>query len=109
MITYKMSESTANIEMNVSEVTVDPEVTAVVPEVTAAPEIKLNEVGVNVTLEFLVNVRNILEVCTARSAWKMNELSSIGRLYDSINEVIKNKVTEIKPPTEAPGLTTISE
>jgi hypothetical protein len=83
MITYKMSESNNNVEMNVSEVESD-----------VVKEVKLNEVGVTVTLEFLVNVRNILDVCTTRSVWKSNELSTIGRLYDGINEVIKNKVAE---------------
>jgi hypothetical protein len=86
-----MSES-KNIEMNVTEV--------VTAETAPPPEIKLNEIGVNVTLEFLVNVRNILDVCTTRSVWKSNELSTIGRLYDGINDVIKNKVAEIKPDTE---------
>jgi hypothetical protein len=83
MITYKMSESNNNVEMNVAEV-----------ESAEVKEVKLNEVGVTVTLEFLVNVRNILDVCTTRSVWKSNELSTIGRLYDGINEVIKNKVAE---------------
>lgn len=84
-----MSES-KNVEMNVSEV-----------ESAEVKEVKLNEVGVTVTLEFLVNVRNILDVCTTRSVWKSNELSTIGRLYDGINEVIKNKVAEIKPAASA--------
>ena len=93
-----MSTNT-NIEMNVSEVSVVDEVAAA-PEV--APEVKLNEIGVTVTLEFLVNVRNIIDVCTTRSVWKTNELSSIGRLYDGINEVIKNKVEELKPLPSVP-------
>ena len=98
-----MSES-KNVEMNISDVAA-PEVAA--PEVAAAPvEIKLNEVAVTVSLEFLVNVRNILDVCTTRSVWKSNELSTIGRLYDGINDVIKNKVAEIKPAT---GLATVPE
>jgi hypothetical protein len=87
MITYKMSESNNNVEMNVSEVAAE------------VKEVKLNEVGVTVTLEFLVNVRNILDVCTTRSVWKSNELSTIGRLYDGINEVIKNKVAEASVET----------
>jgi hypothetical protein len=87
MITYKMSESNNNVEMNVSEVADE------------VKEVKLNEVGVTVTLEFLVNVRNILDVCTTRSVWKSNELSTIGRLYDGINEVIKNKVAEASVET----------
>ena len=99
-----MSESNNNVEMNVSEVDA-PEVAA--SKVDAAPvEIKLNEVAVTVSLEFLVNVRNILDVCTTRSVWKSNELSTVGRLYDGINEVIKNKVAEIKPAT---GLATVPE
>jgi len=106
-----MSE-TKNIEMKVTEVT---EVTEVTVDPSAAPaaaapappvEIKLNEVAVTVSLEFLVNVRNILDVCTTRSVWKSNELSTIGRLYDGINDVIKNKVAEIKPAT---GLATVPE
>ena len=89
-----MSES-KNVEMNVTEV-----------ESAVVKEVKLNEIGVTVTLEFLVNVRNILDVCTTRSVWKSNELSTIGRLYDGINDVIKNKVAEIKPAT---GLATVPE
>jgi hypothetical protein len=83
-----MSESN-NVEMNVVEVADE------------VKEVKLNEVGVTVTLEFLVNVRNILDVCTTRSVWKSNELSTIGRLYDGINEVIKNKVAEASASAEA--------
>jgi hypothetical protein len=83
-----MSKSN-NVEMNVVEVADE------------VKEVKLNEVGVTVTLEFLVNVRNILDVCTTRSVWKSNELSTIGRLYDGINEVIKNKVAEASASSEA--------
>ena len=85
-----MSESNNNVEMNVAEV-----------ESAEVKEVKLNEVGVTVTLEFLVNVRNILDVCTTRSVWKSNELSTIGRLYDGINEVIKNKVAEASTEASA--------
>ena len=84
-----MSESN-NVEMNVTEITA----AAAAAASPAAPEIKLNNIGVTVNLEFLVNVRNILDICTARSVWKSNELSTVGRLYDGINEVIKNKVAE---------------
>jgi len=98
MITYKMSESNNNVEMNVAEVESD-----------VVKEVKLNEVGVTVTLEFLVNVRNILDVCTTRSVWKSNELSTIGRLYDGINDVIKNKVAEIKPAVKETNLATVPE
>jgi hypothetical protein len=97
MITYKMSESNNNVEMNVSEVADE------------VKEVKLNEVGVTVTLEFLVNVRNILDVCTTRSVWKSNELSTIGRLYDGINEVIKNKVAEASASAEATVLPSVPE
>ena len=90
-----MSESNNNVEMNVAEVAAE------------VKEVKLNEVGVTVTLEFLVNVRNILDVCTTRSVWKSNELSTIGRLYDGINEVIKNKVAEAS--TEATALPSVPE
>ena len=98
-----MSESKKNVEMNVTEVS------AAAPEVAAPVEIKLNEIGVTVTLEFLVNVRNILDVCTTRSVWKSNELSTIGRLYDGINDVIKNKVAEIKPAVKETNLATVPE
>ena len=93
-----------NVEMNVVEVAAE------VKEVAAeVKEVKLNEVGVTVTLEFLVNVRNILDVCTTRSVWKSNELSTIGRLYDGINDVIKNKVAEIKPAVKETNLATVPE
>ena len=93
-----MSESNNNVEMNVAEV-----------ESAEVKEVKLNEVGVTVTLEFLVNVRNILDVCTTRSVWKSNELSTIGRLYDGINEVIKNKVAEASASAEATALPSVPE
>lgn len=92
-----MSESNNNVEMNVAEVADE------------VKEVKLNEVGVTVTLEFLVNVRNILDVCTTRSVWKSNELSTIGRLYDGINEVIKNKVASASTEAEATVLPSVPE
>jgi hypothetical protein len=91
-----MSKSN-NVEMNVVEVADE------------VKEVKLNEVGVTVTLEFLVNVRNILDVCTTRSVWKSNELSTIGRLYDGINDVIKNKVAEASASAEATVLPSVPE
>jgi hypothetical protein len=46
------------------------------PEVAKAPDLNLND---------LVAMRNLIEVVTQRGAFKANELSAAGQLFDKLN------------------------
>ena len=48
------------------------------------------EKTLNVNVNFLVNIKSILEITTQRGTFRANELTSVGRLYDDLVSLLKN-------------------
>ena len=61
------TENAENVQMNVSETT---------PETTQQKQVDVNT-PVNVTLQLLLNFRNIVDVSTSRGTFKSNELTQV--------------------------------
>lgn len=53
-----------------------------------------NEEGLN--LQLLLNIRNILDVAVNRGAFRPNELSSVGSLYDKFSSCLDKLVEQSK-------------
>jgi hypothetical protein len=72
------TDNTENVTMSVneqlSEVEAPVEAPVAATEVAAAP--------VNLTVGGLANVRRLLELAVERGAFKANEMTSVGRVYD---------------------------
>ena len=72
------TENTENVTMSVneqlSEVEAPVEAPVAATEVAAAP--------VNLTVGGLANVRRLLELAVERGAFKANEMTAVGRVYD---------------------------
>ena len=97
------TKTTENITMDVNEsggsTTPTPEPTpeSVAPE-SVAPE------PVNLTVGCLSNVKNLVDVAISRGAYKPNEVSTVGKIYDEFVAGLKT-VTDASTPT-APDTTT---
>ena len=89
------TENAENVQMNVSETT--PETT---PETTQQKQVDVNT-PVNVTLQLLLNFRNIVDVSTSRGTIKSNELSSVGRVYDELVSIINKAVQDAPNQAES--------
>jgi hypothetical protein len=87
------SENAENVQMNVSE----PVPT---PETTQQKQVDVNT-PVNVTLQLLLNFRNIVDVSTSRGTFKSNELSSVGKVYDELILVINKAVQDAPNQAES--------
>ena len=87
------TENAENVQMNVSE----PGTT---PETTQQKQVDINT-PVNVTLQLLLNFRNIVDVSTSRGTFKSNELSSIGRVYDELVLIINKAVQDAPNQAES--------
>ena len=95
------SENAENVQMNVSE----PVPT---PETTQQKQVDVNT-PVNVTLQLLLNFRNIVDVSTSRGTFKSNELSSVGKVYDELILVINKAVQDAPNQAESTESNTSSE
>ena len=52
---------------------------------------EVNEVKkIEVSLEFLKNIRNIIEVSNERIKWKIEELLPVGIIVKQLDDIIKN-------------------
>jgi len=52
---------------------------------------EVNEVKkIEVSLEFLKNIRNIIEVSNDRIKWKIEELLPVGIIVKQLDDIIKN-------------------
>jgi hypothetical protein len=56
------------------------------------------EKQIELTIADIINVRNLIDVVTTRGAFKANELTSVGQLFDKINAFV---VAATKKPEEA--------
>ena len=66
------------------------------PEVTPAPAPDLN-------LNDLLAMRNLIDVVTTRGAFKANELSSVGVLFDKLNAFLEAAQKQAATATPAQG------
>ena len=73
MDTKTNTKTTENITMDVNE---SGGSTTPTPEPTPAPE------PVNLTVGCLSNVKNLVDVAISRGAYKPNEVSTVGKIYD---------------------------
>jgi len=99
------TENAENVQMNVSEPGTTPETT---PETTQQKQVDVNT-PVNVTLQLLLNFRNIVDVSTSRGTFKSNELSSVGRVYDELVLIINKAVQDAPNQAESTESNTSSE
>ena len=60
----------------------------------------------NISIEILDNVINIIKASHDRSCWKIEELSYIGKIHDTLVEIIKINKEKIKEEEENSTLTT---
>lgn len=87
-----MAAENVNMEINTaSATTVTAEDSS--NEIRLTPEM-LSKVNVSVNMKFLADIRNVLEVATQRSAWKANELSTVGSLVDTLDNAFKQLATK---------------
>ena len=75
-----MSEKQENVNMDVQDNDITNNTSNVSNE-----ESKLLSVNVNL----LNNVRTLLEISTQRGTFKANELSSVGKVYDELLQLLK--------------------
>jgi hypothetical protein len=87
--------STENIQMSVNEQATSTETTRIAPNQTLEQQVNVNTL-VSVPLFQLLNLRNIIDVSTSRGAFKSNELSSVGKVYDELSTIINTLVQEVK-------------
>ena len=73
-----MENTEENINMNV-DVDVDVDV----------DDSKSNPTSLNVNILLLNNMKSLLEISTQRGTFKANELSSVGKIYDELVELLK--------------------
>jgi len=48
-----------------------------------------NPTSLNVDILLLSNMKSLLEISTQRGSFKANELSSVGKIYDQLSELLK--------------------
>jgi hypothetical protein len=85
-----MSTEEQVVEQNGAEAVAQPEATAP----TAAPDLNLND---------LLAMRNLIDVVTTRGAFKANELSSVGVLFDKLNVFLEAAQKQSAPAEPAKG------
>lgn len=84
-----MSTTDQAVEQTAVEATAQPEAT----QPQAAPDLNLND---------LLAMRNLIDVVTTRGAFKANELSSVGVLFDKLNAFLEAAQKQ-SAPTPAQG------
>jgi len=67
----------------------------------AAPE---SRPGLNI--QDLVNVLQVINTCTQRGAFRAEELSGVGGLYDRLSAFVKSTGAATEPPAETQSAST---
>ena len=100
--TKRNTKTTENITMDVNESggSTTPEPT---PEQTSSP---VAPEPVNLTVGCLSNVKNLVDVAISRGAYKPNEVSTVGKIYDEFVAGLKTVTDAVAPDTTAPDTTT---
>ena len=53
------------------------------------PVQEVQPLNVNVNVTLLLNIKAILEIATSRGGFKANELTSVGKIYDEVSNLLK--------------------
>ena len=80
-----MSEN--KLQMNIEEKPTTPVPENVVPDKSTDSEQKNG-----ITLQLLVNIKQLLDIAIKRGAYQPNELSSVGQIYDQFNSGLEEMV-----------------
>ena len=87
-----MTETEENMTMEID----DNETLPTKEEVPQVPQNNQRTIDISkevkTNLGLLVNFKRIIDVCVSRGAFKSDELSQIGSVIDTLNEVIKENV-----------------
>ncbi len=71
------------------------EVSELAPAPAPPKQVTANQVNLQVNLQFLINVRNIIDLSVRRATWKPTELTSVGKLYESLDSTINNAIEQV--------------
>ena len=72
---------------------------------SAPTQVTADQVNLQVNLQFLINVRNIIDLSVRRATWKPTELTSVGKLYENLDSTINSAIQQVNQklnPTNAP-------
>ena len=64
-------------------------------EASATTQVTADQVNLQVNLQFLINVRNIIDLTVRRATWKPTELTSVGKLYENLDSTINNAIGQV--------------
>ena len=79
------------MNMEVSEKT-DASAPAPAP---APTQVTADQVNLQVNLQFLINVKNIIDLSVRRATWKPTELTSVGKLYENLDSTINSAIRQV--------------
>ena len=92
------AENTENVTMNVNEQLAEVEAPAATPAAAPAP--------VNLTLGVLSNAAKLIELAISRGAYRPNEITAVGRVYDEFAaglNTLASQVQAAQPAAAAPA------
>lgn len=64
-------------------------------EAQAQRQVTADQVNLQVNLQFLINLRNIIDISVRRGTWKPTELTSVGKLYENLDLGINSAIQEV--------------
>ena len=67
-------------------------------------QVDISNVSVNINAQFLSNYKNILDASIERGTWKGNELTQIGAIYQSLNNILQQVIEKVKSAQTNPGV-----
>ena len=62
---------------------------------SAPAQVTADQVNLQVNLQFLINVRNIIDLSVRRATWKPTELTSVGKLYENLDSIINSAIQQV--------------
>ena len=80
--------STENVTMNVNEQLAEVEAPAATPAAAPAP--------VNLTLGVLSNAAKLIELAISRGAYRPNEITAVGRVYDEFAAGLNTLASQVQ-------------
>ena len=64
-------------------------------EAQAQRQVTADQVNLQVNLQFLINLRNIIDLSVRRGTWKPTELTSVGKLYENLDSGINSAIQDV--------------
>ena len=61
----------------------------------APRQVTADQVNLQVNLQFLINLRNIIDISVKRGTWKPTELTSVGKLYENLDLGINSAIKRL--------------